>query len=121
EYGVYDYDAYRYHLGPAQRVGNVYPQAFSRAVFEGQRDAGEADVVNLVRCAWAGSQRYGALVWSGDVSSTFQDLACQVTAGIHMGVAGIPWFTTDIGGFHRGDVTDPDFHELLVRWFQFGT
>ncbi len=41
--------------------------------------------------------------------------------GIHMGVAGIPWFTTDIGGFHDGDIDDPDFHELLVRWFQFGT
>ncbi|WP_369375572.1 TIM-barrel domain-containing protein [Promicromonospora sp. Populi] len=141
EYGVYDYDAFRYHLGPALRVGNVYPQAFARAFYEGQRadaelaaagpaedeaenateNATENDVVNLVRCAWAGSQRYGALVWSGDISSTFEDLARQVTAGIHMGVAGIPWFTTDIGGFHRGDVTDPAFHELLVRWFQLGT
>jgi alpha-D-xyloside xylohydrolase len=135
EYGVYDYDAFRYHLGPALRVGNVYPQAFARAFYEGQvadgensagensageNSAGENEVVNLVRCAWAGSQRYGALVWSGDISSTFDDLARQVTAGIHMGVAGIPWFTTDIGGFHRGDVTDPAFHELLVRWFQFG-
>jgi alpha-D-xyloside xylohydrolase len=120
EYGVYDYDAFRYHLGPALRVGNVYPQAFARAFYEGQVADGESEVVNLVRCAWAGSQRYGALVWSGDISSTFEDLARQVTAGIHMGVAGIPWFTTDIGGFHRGDVTDPAFHELLVRWFQFG-
>jgi alpha-D-xyloside xylohydrolase len=38
-----------------------------------------------------------------------------------MGVAGIPWFTTDIGGFHGGRTDDPDFHDLLVRWFQFGT
>ncbi|WP_084800307.1 glycoside hydrolase family 31 protein, partial [Promicromonospora kroppenstedtii] len=120
EYGVYDYDAFRYHLGPALRVGNVYPQAFARAFYEGQVADGESEVVNLVRCVWAGSQRYGALAWSGDISSTFEDLARQVTAGIHMGVAGIPWFTTDVGGFHRGDVTDPAFHELLVRWFQFG-
>ena len=77
-------------------------------------------MVNLLRCAWAGSQRYGALVWSGDISSTWEDLARQLTAGIHMGVAGIPWFTTDIGGFHQGDVGDPEFRELLVRWFQFG-
>ena len=38
-----------------------------------------------------------------------------------MGIAGLPWFTTDIGGFHHGDVADPAFHELLVRWFQFAT
>jgi len=120
EYGVYDFDAYRYHLGPNLRVGNLYPQLYSRAFWDGQRADGEHEVVNLVRCAWAGSQRYGALVWSGDVSSTWADLARQVTVAIHMGVAGIPWFTTDIGGFHRGDVHDPAFHELLVRWFQLG-
>ncbi len=120
EYGVYDFDAYRYHLGSTLQVGNLYPQLFARAFFEGQQADGETEVVNLARCAWAGSQRYGALVWSGDISSTFEDMARQVTAGIHMGVAGIPWFTTDIGGFHRGDVRDPAFHELLVRWFQLG-
>lgn len=120
EYGAYDFDAYRYHLGPNVRVGNLYPQLYARAFWDGQRADGESEVVNLVRCAWAGSQRYGALVWSGDISSTWEDLARQVTAGIHMGVAGIPWFTTDIGGFHHGDATDPAFHELLVRWFQVG-
>jgi len=121
EFGVYDYDSYRTYLGPYQQVGNLYPQAFARAVFEGQQAAGETEIVNLVRCAWAGSQRFGALAWSGDISSTFADMARQITAGIHMGVAGIPWFTTDIGGFHRGDVADPQFRELLVRWFQLGT
>ena len=119
EYGVYDFDNYRYHLGPNVQVGNVYPQLYARTFFEGLRGDGEEEVVNLVRCAWAGSQRYGALVWSGDISSTFEDLRRQVTAGIHMGVAGIPWFTTDIGGFHGGDGRDPAFRELLVRWFQF--
>jgi alpha-D-xyloside xylohydrolase len=121
EYGVYDFDNYRYHLGPNVQVGNVYPQLFARAFYDGQTADGVTDVVNLVRCAWAGSQRFGALVWSGDISSTFQDLQRQITAGIHMGVAGIPWFTTDIGGFHHGDVRDPAFHELLIRWFQFAT
>ncbi|QTE31178.1 glycoside hydrolase family 31 protein [Pengzhenrongella sicca] len=121
EYGVYDFDNFRYHLGTNVQVGNIYPQAFSRALYEGQRSAGQEDIVNLVRCAWAGSQRYGALVWSGDIHSTFEDYRRQITAGIHMGVAGIPWFTTDIGGFHDGDITDPGFRELLIRWFQFGT
>lgn len=121
EYGAYDFDHYRYHLGPNVKIGNLYPQLYSRAFYEGQRAAGQEEVVNLVRCAWAGSQRYGALAWSGDISSTFADLRRQITAGIHMGVAGIAWFTTDIGGFHDGDVRDEEFRELFVRWFQFGT
>lgn len=121
EYGVYDFDNYRYHLGPALQVGNLYPQLYARMFSDGQRASGQDDIVNLVRCAWAGSQRYGALAWSGDIESTFEALRRQITAGIHMGVAGISWFTTDIGGFHDGDVHDPGFHELLVRWFQFGT
>ena len=121
EYGVYDHDAYRYHAGQGLEVGNLYPQAFSRAFWEGQTGDGEADVVNLVRCAWAGSQRYGALVWSGDIHSDFPTLRRQIVAGVHMGAAGIPWFTTDIGGFGGGRTDDPAFHELLVRWFQVGT
>jgi len=120
EFGMYDFDQYRYHAGPVVEVGNVYPQLFARTFYEGMRAEGESEVVNLVRCAWAGSQRYGALVWSGDIVSSFDDLRSQVVAGIHMGVAGIPWFTTDIGGFHGGDVRTPEFRELLQRWFQFG-
>ena len=121
EYGVYDHDAYRYHSGQGLEVGNLYPQAFSRAFAEGLAADGEDAVVNLVRCAWAGSQRYGALVWSGDIHSDFPTLRRQLVAGLHMGVAGIPWFTTDIGGFGGGRTDDPAFHELLVRWFQLGT
>ena len=121
EYGVYDFDNYRYHAGPNVQIGNIYPQAYSRMFYEGQRAAGQEDIVNLVRCAWLGSQRFGALVWSGDIHSTWDDLRNQIAAGIHIGVAGIPWFTTDIGGFHGGNIEDPDFRDLLVRWFQFGT
>ena len=120
EFGLYDYDNYRYHAGPVPQVGNLYPQHYARAFAEGQWGDGEAEIVNLLRTAWAGSQRYGALVWSGDIASTFAALRAQITAGIHMGVAGIPWFTTDIGGFHHGDPDDEGFRELLVRWFQFG-
>jgi len=120
EYGAYDFDNYRYHLGSNVQVGNIYPQLFSRAFYDGMTASGQRDVVNLVRTAWAGSQRYGALVWSGDIHSTFDDLRHQIAAAIHVGVAGIPWFTTDIGGFHNGDATDERFIELLIRWFQFG-
>lgn len=121
EFGLYDFAAYRYHAGQAVEVGNLYPQAFSRALFEGQQGDGETDIVNLVRCAWAGSQRYGALVWSGDIHSSWASMRRQIPAGIHMGAAGVPWFTTDIGGFGGGRTDDPAFQELLVRWFQMGT
>ena len=82
---------------------------------------GQEKIVNLVRCAWVGSQRYGALVWSGDIPSTYEALRKQICAGLHMGICGIPWWTTDIGGFHGGDPNDEGFRKLLVRWFQFGT
>ncbi|RMB57468.1 glycoside hydrolase family 31 protein [Tessaracoccus antarcticus] len=120
EYGSYHFDNYRYHAGPNLSVGNLYPQHYAKAVYDGQIASGQHQVVNLLRCAWAGSQRYGALVWSGDIDSTFTALREQVVAGIHMGVAGIPWWTTDIGGFHDGHVEDESFRELLIRWMQFG-
>ncbi|MFR4621993.1 MAG: TIM-barrel domain-containing protein, partial [Lachnospiraceae bacterium] len=99
EYLGYDYDNYRYYLGPDIQIGNVYPQYFSRTFYEGLKEQGEKTVVNLVRCAWAGSQRYGALVWSGDIHSDWPTFRRQVSAGLNMGIAGIPWWTTDLGGF----------------------
>jgi alpha-D-xyloside xylohydrolase len=120
EYSVYDFDHYRYHLGPDLQIGNSYPLMYAKTFFDGMRKAGQDQVLNLLRCAWAGSQRYGALVWSGDIHSSFASLRNQLTAGLNMGIAGIPWWTTDIGGFHGGVVTDPGFHELLIRWFQWG-
>lgn len=121
EFGEYDYDNYRCYLGPYSQIGNLYPQKFSQTFYEGRRAAGEEEVVNLVRCAWSGSQRYGALVWSGDIESSFESLRKQVVCGLQMAVAGIPWWTTDIGGFYGGNPSDPTFRELLIRWFQWGT
>ncbi len=120
EFSVYDFDNYRYHLGPVLEVGNIYPQHYAQAFYEGMREAGQDEIVNLIRCAWAGSQRYGALVWSGDINSTFGALRNQLAAGLNMGIAGIPWWTTDIGGFDGGNINDPEFQELLIRWFQWG-
>lgn len=121
EYSYYDFDLYRYHLGPNVQVGNIYPMMYAKAFFDGMRNEGQEKVLNLVRCAWAGSQRYGALIWSGDIHSSFQSLREQVAAGLNMGIAGIPWWTTDIGGFLGGNIYDQDFKELLIRWFQYGT
>lgn len=121
EYSVYDFDNYRYHMGSNAQIGNVYPVMYAKAFFDGMKAEGQENIVNLLRCAWAGSQKYGALVWSGDIASSFASMRNQLTAGLQMGLAGIPWWTTDIGGFHGGDVRDPAFHELLIRWFQWGT
>lgn len=121
EYTVPDFDNYRYYDGQALECANEYPACYARAFYEGMKEAGIENPVNLIRCAWAGSQRFGALVWSGDVPSTFTYLRNQFAAGLNMGMAGIPWWTADIGGFHGGNIHDPAFHELLMRWFQFGT
>ncbi|MBQ9324514.1 MAG: glycoside hydrolase family 31 protein [Clostridia bacterium] len=120
EYGTYDFKAYRYHIGSNLQVGNVWPQYYARLFYEGMRGEGQENPVNLLRCAWAGSQRYGALVWSGDIMSDWSYFRRQICAGLNMGMAGIPWWTTDIGGFHGGWTEDPAFRELLIRWFQWG-
>ena len=120
EYTVYDFDNYRYWAGSNLQIGNTYPVMYAKAFFDGMRAEGKEEIVNLLRCAWAGSARYGALVWSGDIASSFQSFRNQLAAGLNMGMAGIPWWTTDIGGFHGGDPRDPAFRELFARWFAWG-
>ena len=120
EYTVYDFENYRYHLGPDIQVGNIYPVMYAKTFFDGMKAEGQENIINLLRCAWAGSQKYGALVWSGDIKSSFPSMKNQVAAGLNMGIAGIPWWTTDIGGFFGANINDPEFHELLVRWFEYG-
>ncbi len=121
EYTAYDFDNYRYYLGTDLQIGNIYPVDYARAFYEGMEREGQENIVNLLRCAWAGSQKYGALVWSGDIASSFESMRNQLAAGLNMGLSGIPWWTTDIGGFHGGDPNDPKFRELFVRWFEWGT
>lgn len=121
EYTAYDFDNYRYYRGTDLEIGNIYPVEYAKTFYEGMEEEGQENIVNLLRCAWAGSQKYGALVWSGDIASSFSSMRNQLAAGLNMGMAGIPWWTTDIGGFHGGDPDDPAFRELFVRWFQWGT
>ena len=121
EYTDYEYEHYRYFIGADLEVGNIYPKYYARMAYEGMAEEGQENIVNLLRCAWAGSQRYGALVWSGDIDSSFRALRNQLAAGLNMGLAGIPWWTTDIGGFHGGNIHDEAFKEVLVRWFAYGT
>ncbi|MCC0684218.1 TIM-barrel domain-containing protein [Clostridioides sp. ZZV14-6345] len=119
-YSVYDFDNYRYKKGNVLSCGNIYPIDYLKMIYDGLYEDTES-VVTLVRGAWAGAQKYGALVWSGDIDSSFEAFNNQVNTGLNMGLAGIPWWTTDIGGFHGGNPKDPEFRELMVRWFQYAT
>lgn len=120
EYAAYDFDNYRYYTGPALKVANSYPKLHAKAFYDGLKKEGRTDIVNLLRCAWVGSQKYAALVWSGDILSNFASLRDQLSAGLNIGLAGIPWWVSDTGGFF-GDKNDEHFNELLIRWFQFST
>jgi len=120
EYGPYDFDNYRYFAGPALQCTNIYPVMYAKGFYDGLKKEGETEILSLVRCAWAGSQKYGTLTWSGDIHSSFRAMREQLQAGLNMCLAGIPWWTSDIGGFVGGDISDPKFKELLVRWFAWG-
>lgn len=121
EYSIYDFDHYRYYRGSNLQFGNLYPLEYAKTFYEGMEQEGQKNIVNLIRCAWAGSQKYGKLVWSGNIASNYSSMRNQLVAGLNMEIVVIPWWTTDIGGFHSGDPNDEQFRELFVRWFQWGT
>ena len=108
------------YAGPGAQVANIFPRDNARLFAEGMAADGLPQTVLFSRSAWAGSQKYGTAVWSGDIPATWESLATQVRAGLGIALSGIPWWTTDIGGFHGGDATDPRYQELMIRWFQYG-
>ena len=107
------------YAGRGDEVGLLYPYHYAQMAFDGFARLGQTPVT-LIRAAYLGSQKFGALVWSGDIPSTFQSLSQQVKAGLNMAMCGIPWWNTDIGGFWGGDIESEEFRELIVRWFQYG-
>ncbi|MCR4900000.1 MAG: family 31 glucosidase [Treponema sp.] len=119
DYNVYDYGNYRYQLGSALSCSNIYPKMYSQAFYDGMKKAGYKDFVNLERCAWVGSQTLSQVLWNGDVQSSWECLQDSIVEGLNIGLAGIPWWTTDIGGFMYGNPSDKGFVELLLRWFEF--
>jgi alpha-D-xyloside xylohydrolase len=102
----------------------TYPLFVSRAVYEGQRKTtSEKRVCILTRSAFLGQQRYGAVNWSGDVGGTWDSYKRQIVAGLNYTITGMPYWTTDIGGFFRpgkSQYTDENYQELLTRWYQWG-
>lgn len=103
----------------------TYPLFVSKAVYEGQRktDPGKR-VTILTRSAFPGQQRYGTINWSGDIGFSWDTYKRQIVAGLNFSLTGMPYWTTDIGGFFRpgrSQYTDPQYHDILTRWFQWGT
>jgi alpha-D-xyloside xylohydrolase len=108
--------------GSGNRYVNAFPLLDTQAVYQGQRSASDKKrVFILSRSAFAGSQRNGVTAWSGDINSDWLSFRRQVPAGLNFALSGIPYWTTDIGGFVFGSPVDPAFRELFVRWFQYGT
>ena len=107
------------YAGRGDEVGLAYPYYYAQMAWDGFARRGETPVT-LIRAAYLGSQKFGALVWSGDIPSTFESLSQQVKAGLNMAMCGIPWWNTDLGGFWGADTESDDFRELIVRWFQYG-
>lgn len=114
------FDNLVFYEGTGDEVALLYPYYYAKLVYDGMKKDGRDEVVTLSRCAYLGAQKYGAVVWSGDVESTFESLTEQVKSGLNMSMCGIPWWNTDIGGFYGGDIHSDYFRELIVRWFQYG-
>jgi alpha-D-xyloside xylohydrolase len=113
------------YLGSGARYLNAYSLMTTDGVYRGQRtEAPRQRVFILTRSAFAGQQRNAAATWSGDIDANWQVFARQVAAGINFGLSGLPYWTTDIGGFTitkypRGH-TNLAYRELITRWFQWG-
>ncbi len=113
---------HKLHIGSGNRYANIFPLMTTKAVYDGQRSSSDQKrVFILSRSAFAGAQRNSVTAWSGDVLSDWISFRRQIPAGLNFSVSGLPYWTTDIGGFiSGGDLSDPNFRELFVRWFQFG-
>ncbi|HEX4485817.1 MAG TPA: glycoside hydrolase family 31 protein [Terriglobales bacterium] len=108
-------------IGSGDRYVNLFPLFTTGAVHDGQRAASDKKrVFILSRSAFAGDQRYGVTAWSGDINSDFFSFRRQIPAGLNFALSGIPYWTTDIGGFVSVKSDDPAYRELFVRWFQYG-
>lgn len=112
---------------------NAYTFYHAQAMYEGQRsETTEKRVINLTRSGYTGQQRFGVILWSGDMCATWDTLRAQIPAGLNLCAAGLPYWTLDAGGFFvkrgmqwfwDGDYdagwADLGYKELAVRWFQY--
>jgi alpha-glucosidase len=106
-----------HYLGRREKVHNIYSTLWNKALYDGQRGSSDRRVFSLSRTAYAGIQRYGAAMWSGDIDPSWEVLEDQVVIGQQVCLSGQPYWTTDIGGFGTAGFFEP---ELYVRWLQWG-
>jgi alpha-D-xyloside xylohydrolase len=120
------------NIGPFDNYALTYCLGVTSSLYEARRkDFPDQRVFNLTRSGFSGQQRYAAACWSGDVSATWEQLAEQIPAGLNFCMAGLPYWTTDIGSYFReseeynltleNQYTNREYRELLTRWFQYGT
>jgi len=108
-------------LGSGSQYANLYPLMTTKAIYDGQRSVTDRKrVFILTRSAFLGMQRNAAAAWSGDTATNFETLKREIPAGLNYSMSGLPYWTSDIGGFLGGDTSDPAYQELFVRWFQYG-
>ncbi|MGA7538386.1 MAG: TIM-barrel domain-containing protein [Steroidobacteraceae bacterium] len=115
-------------LGPGAALFNAYALEHVRGVYDGNLAARpDTRVFILSRSGFAGLQRYGATVWSGDIAPRWSDLKNQIAAGVGFSLSGLPNWTMDIGGYqpetrylHPDAQNLREWRELNTRWFQFG-
>lgn len=115
-----EYDKVTFHIGPAKECHSAFVIAHQKNTFEALNRLGEHDVISICRNAWAGSQRWGACPAPHDIMSSFEHMRQYLIAGLNTMMSGIMWWNCDIGGFITLDNSSPNFHELMIRWFQYG-
>jgi alpha-D-xyloside xylohydrolase len=116
----YNFGDFRFELGTDTEIGEAWIQQHVRTFADGLAtlNISGADYFVLPRSSWAGAWKYSAALWSGDIVSSFSELAMQVTVLQGVMMSGIQLWTTDIGGYWNGNPADPEFQDLIVRWFQ---
>jgi len=114
-----------FYTGKGIDYFNTYSLEHSTGIYEGWRkDIPGKRAFFLIRQSFAGEQRNAATLWSSDITCTFASYKRQVPQGINACASGIPYWTSDIGGYHlhweSPDWSKPEYRELFTRWFQFG-
>ncbi len=111
-------------IGSGDLYRNAYPLFANQTVYEGQRsETSDKRVCTLTRSAYPGQQRYATALWSGDIAGNWDGLRRQIPAGLNVCLTGLPYWTTDCGGFFRprDQYRSEDFTDLYIRWFQYST
>jgi len=116
--------------GSSTEFFNAYGLMNAKGIYEGQRGTNNNDrVFLLTRSGFAGSQKYAAAIWSGDIGTRWEDMKAQISAGLNFSISGNPYWTMDNGGFcvekryekaTEGSEDQNEWRELNVRWNQFG-